>query len=281
MSMTQQNAVITISSGSSNSTINVSQTGAAQYLNTDISSLIFAASGGNNVFSILSNGQWIVVEIPTWITVSTTNGFGNAMMIVSVSQNTSNTARTYQLTLSGLNVNKVVTISQDAAPVVGSVSESIVNFVSTGGSKSIAISAGSGWTVTSNNTSVTVSPTTGNNNGTFSITGLPNRQNTPILATVSVNFGSSVSYIYVTIGSTTAVENDNLSNKMDLILSPNPAKSNSFIKFNKQISFRLLDILGNLHGKATNVTEFQITNLPSGVYFIQTNEKEVRKLVVE
>ncbi len=66
--------------------ISVSQAGVSTEV--DENDLIFEASAGSKTFTIETTGEWSVSASDSWITVSPTSGKGNAVITVSVAENT-------------------------------------------------------------------------------------------------------------------------------------------------------------------------------------------------
>jgi hypothetical protein len=66
-----------------------------------------------------------------------------------------------------------------------------------------------------------------------------------------------------------------------LTISPNPASSNGSVIFNKKVTIKVCDLIGNEVKSATGVIELDLTGFKSGIYFISTTDHETRKLIVE
>ena len=66
-----------------------------------------------------------------------------------------------------------------------------------------------------------------------------------------------------------------------LVLYPNPAKSNQVIRFNQNIDYVLFDLLGNQIRSERNSNELTTTELSAGTYLLQTSTGEVLRFVVQ
>ncbi len=137
-----------------------------------------------------SSCAWNASLVPTWVTLNATYGYGNGSVVVTASPNTGTSVRTGNLTLAG------VTLSLTQLSTAGctfTVTPSTLNYGSAGGTSNITIKAASDictWTASSNQSWITVSPTTGTGNGTVAVTTVPN--NTANFLSGSVNVAGQV-----------------------------------------------------------------------------------------
>ena len=85
-------------------------------------SLNFAATGGEQTFTITSNTDWTVDNTSSWLTVSPASGSNDTTVVVTAAANTATTQRTAILTVNGTGVDPVtISITQDAAPNLDSI----------------------------------------------------------------------------------------------------------------------------------------------------------------
>jgi len=93
---------------------------------------------------------------------------------------------------------------------------------------------------------------------------------------VSNEVSGTISFYHVTEDITTSVKEM----EKDLLkVYPNPATD--VVNFSKPASFNLISVSGKLMGIYQNINSLNVSEFDSGVYFIQTNENEVVKLIVE
>ena len=85
-------------------------------LSVSRSELSFAASGGQETFTVTSNTNWIVSSNENWATISPASGSNNGTVTVTTAVNTTTSQRTATITVSGTGVTaRTVNITQAAA----------------------------------------------------------------------------------------------------------------------------------------------------------------------
>lgn len=131
-------------------------------------SLSTTPAGEMKNVTITSNDSWTVSSNQSWCTVSPTSGSNNGTIQITTSKNSSSSSRSATVTVKGTNSgSKTITVSQDAYTLF--TSSNSLQMKSEGESKTISITSNDSWTVTSNQSWCTVSPSSGNNNGTITI----------------------------------------------------------------------------------------------------------------
>jgi hypothetical protein len=166
--------------------------GASALLTVSPASLAFAAVGGSQSVTVTSNTDWTAVSSDDWVTVSPASGSNNGVINVTATTNT-DSERTATITLTGGGVTQTVTVTQAVVGTVYSleVSPVLLNFTATGSSQSVAVTSNVSWTAVSFDDWATVSPASGVNDGTVSITVAANTDN------------SRISYIFLSGGGLT------------------------------------------------------------------------------
>lgn len=108
-------AILTISGGTApTQRVTVTQKKAVVqlYMSVDKTSLDFAKEGGSQNLVITSNTQW-EISSPSWCTLSTKSGSGNATITISVAKNEKTEQRSDKIIINGEGVSTVyVDISQ-------------------------------------------------------------------------------------------------------------------------------------------------------------------------
>ena len=154
--------IVTVIQAAAPKTLTVTQT------NLDVS----AIEGSTASFTIVSNTSWVVTSDKNWLTVSPASGSGNKAVTIKVEANPLLTTRSAVVTVSASGVDsKTVTIIQAAGEPALFVSATNLSIASESGSTAtFNISSNVSWSVTSDQTWVTVSPVSGKGNDTISIT---------------------------------------------------------------------------------------------------------------
>jgi hypothetical protein len=155
-------------------------------LQVNKTALSFQATSGNDSFTITSNTSWTVSSDQSWCKVSSTSGSNNGTITVNVDENTSTSARSATITVRAGDKSATVTVSQAAANIVLTVSPTELSFAQNGGSENVSITSNTNWTVSSSVSWCTVSPTSGSNNGTITVTVNANDTTSERSATITV-----------------------------------------------------------------------------------------------
>ncbi|UII21517.1 cellulase family glycosylhydrolase [Fulvivirga ligni] len=111
---TARTGTITVSGSGITRTINVSQSGANSnlYLTVSTNELNFNSSSETETVNISANVSWSASISASWIDVAPASGTNNGSVDISVSANTTSSARTGSVTISGGALSQVIAISQ-------------------------------------------------------------------------------------------------------------------------------------------------------------------------
>ncbi len=137
-------------------------------LSVSPSSQNVGSSAGSSNFSVSSNVSWSVSDNASWLTVSPTSGSNNNTLKATYTQNTSSSSRTGTITTSGGGITRTVTVVQSGTSTSSNsltVSPSNQNVGSSAGSSNFSVSSNVSWSVSDNASWVTLSPSSGSNNG--------------------------------------------------------------------------------------------------------------------
>jgi len=174
----QRTATITISSADLEAqSISVTQDGALPMLTVSTNTFDFRASSEQKAFNISSNIPWTVSSSASWLTLSPENGSNDGMVIVTTEANSTVAVRTAIITVSGTDVaEQYLFVTQEgtvASPVL-TLSTNSMNFASAGEQHTFTIEATTSWTVEPTVAWLTVTPTSGRDNSTVTVTALAN-----------------------------------------------------------------------------------------------------------
>jgi YD repeat-containing protein len=166
-------------------------------LSANPSILNFSNSGGWLSVSVSSNLSWTVSDNQSWITVSPGSGSNNGTLSVTCSANTGTTTRTGIITLTGGGTSGTITVIQKGVPNLN-VSPTSLSFSSGTSTKTFTVSSNLFWTVSANQTWITVSPVLGTDNGTVSVTCSANRVTSSRSGTVTISGGGITRTVAIT-----------------------------------------------------------------------------------
>ena len=129
----EREVALTFRSGTQTATVEVTQEAAPPFIEINRNTLNFECTGGSQTIQISSNGNWTVASRPNWITLSLQSATGNAMVAVSVTENTLAQERTSLLTFNNGTQSDTVRIIQRAPPpLLPNVSNSLQGVVING-----------------------------------------------------------------------------------------------------------------------------------------------------
>ncbi|MCF8297575.1 MAG: T9SS type A sorting domain-containing protein, partial [Saprospiraceae bacterium] len=173
-------------SGVSNQTVTVTQAGITANLSISPPSQNVASSAGNTSFNILSNTSWSAVTNATWLSLNPTSGNGNGMLTATFTANTSANSRTGTITVSANGASQTATVVQAGSSNYLTITPVNQNATAAAGSKTYTINSNVSWTLSDDQSWLTVSPDTGSGNATITATYSANSNSGPRIATITV-----------------------------------------------------------------------------------------------
>jgi hypothetical protein len=194
-SMSSRTATITFSDGTTTKNVAITQNGVI--LSVDPSSLSFPSNGGYENFTVYSNINWIASCDASWISLYSASGSDTSNISVYCSVNTTVNTRTATITISGGGLTKYVYITQNGVDPELTVSPSSLSFAYNGNQQSFSVYSNTSWTVSENTTWLTVTPMSGNDNGTVYVNCFTNTEAASRSATITV-YGSNITR-YITV----------------------------------------------------------------------------------
>ena len=167
--------------------------------------LSFASSAASSAVAVTANVSWTVTDDQTWITATPVSGANNGSFTVSATANTGTASRTGTVTVAGGGLTRTVSVTQ-AAPTANNLtlSQTSLSFASAAASSAVNVTANVSWTVTDDQTWLSASPTSGSNNGSFTVSATANTGTTSRTGTVTVTGGGLTRTVAVTQAGTTA-----------------------------------------------------------------------------
>jgi len=244
--------------------------------------------GTASSITVNSNVAWTAIATDTWLTITPSTGTGNGTFTVSATANTG-AARTSTVTVSATGItSQVITVTQadgtSVTPIITLSTPSTTTLSYTANSTAtFDITSNSAWTVTSNVNWLTVSPASGTNNGTATLTASSNIGSATRTAIITVTSGSVSKTITITQEGTTAVAEIKSDN---LVISPNPAKAFFTINSLGTANVLIYSLTGELvlNTSVSSDEKININSLSAGLYLIKiiTNSSEqTHKLIVK
>lgn len=198
---TSRTAKVTLSAtGLTSQIINVTQGAAAAQLIPTPSATAFLSSGGNHTVNVVSNCAWAVSSSHTWLKPSVSSGNGNVTVTCTADNNATTAIRSATLTFSAAGVaNQVITFTQGAASPMVEISPATLGFYASGGSASVTVTSNTSWSISSNQTWLSLNKSSGTGGSTFVCTADANTQTYARTATVTIT-ATGVAAQTITIG---------------------------------------------------------------------------------
>lgn len=137
-------------------------------------------------FDVIATTGWAVSSNQTWLTADPISGSNDETVTVTAQANISTSPRTATVTVSGPNVASA-TVAVTQAPVLFVSPIWLIIAADANSSRTLNISSSRSWTVSSDQNWLTVSPASGSNNGTVTITAQQNTDLSTRTATVTVS----------------------------------------------------------------------------------------------
>ena len=195
---TSRSATITVSGSGLTRTYVLTQTGNTPTLTLSAATGSVASAAGTTSVGVTANISWTAASnATTWCTVTPASGANNGTINVVYTANTTSTSRSATITVSGSGLTRTYVLTQTGNTPTLTLSAATGNVAPTAGTTSVGVTANLSWTAASNASSrCTVTPASGSNNGSFTISYTNNTTSTIRIATITVT-GSGLTRTYV------------------------------------------------------------------------------------
>jgi hypothetical protein len=229
--------------------------------------------------------SWSVSGNQSWINLNSSTGSGNGTITLTALANPTVTSRVATITISGTGVtSQLITVTQDGASPVLNVSSYVLTIASQANStKTFDITSNSSWSLSCDQSWLTISNSSGSGNGTITLTATANPTIASRIATVTISgTGAGTQTITVTQDGGTSGIGDIA--KEQFTIHPNPVSEILYLNTNFDVTgIAVYDIGGKLlfHKKITD-NQINVSNLPNGIYTLKVElikGFEVRKFI--
>lgn len=192
-----RNATISVVGTSSSTSVSVTQNGASPILTTHTNTLNFVDAGQTLPVSVTSNISWTTADNAAWITLNAATGTGNGVLNITAGANPTTIARSASATISGNGIDRVVSITQNAAAAALQVLPTSLSYSDIGNTQNISVTGNITWTTSDDGSWLSLSVSSGSNNSVFTATATNNASITARNAIISVLGGVFVRTISV------------------------------------------------------------------------------------
>jgi hypothetical protein len=280
----ERTGTVTVSGGGITHIIAVMQAADEPSTNTltvSPATLDFTAFGEPQSITVTSNVSWIAGRDAAWITVTPESGSNDGAISVAAEANTTTSERTGTVTITGGGITRTVAVTQAAfgttpPPPTLTVSATDVEISEKGESQDITIQSNTSWTAVSSEAWASVSPESGTNDGTVSITTAANLTENARTATVTITAGDLTHTVTITQKS---VSVDNAP-----VGVTDVRYFNSRLYVNTPVAERIavysLDGMMRYQSqKQPGIATFDLRSLPRGMMIVRGDSGWVKKIV--
>jgi len=144
-------------------------------LDVSTASLSFGSGASSSPVAVTTNVGWTVTDDQTWLSVAPTSGTSNGSFAVSATANTGTTNRSGIVTVTGGGITRPIVITQTGQTSNNlTIAPTSLSLGSGTSSASVAVTANTNWTVTDDQSWLSISSTSGTNNGTITVSAIAN-----------------------------------------------------------------------------------------------------------
>ncbi|MDO4826378.1 MAG: BACON domain-containing carbohydrate-binding protein [Bacteroidia bacterium] len=149
--------------------------------------LSFSAKSETKSVSVSSNVAWTASSTESWVKLGATGGSGDTSLNISIDENSSTAQRSATVTFKTKDGKATanLTVNQDAASTLLSVSPSELSFSAKGESKSVNLKSNTSWKASSSESWATIDKSSGRGDETIGISAAENTGTTSRTATVT------------------------------------------------------------------------------------------------
>jgi hypothetical protein len=193
-SFTERTATITITAMTLTETVTVTQKGVIAAISVVPTAKEFDAAGGELAIAVTANTTWNAVLDGDWCTIDKTEGDGDAVVNLTVPENTTVESRGASITFTETTTNTTakIDIVQAASNPSITATPTEIDFDAEGGSSQIGIASNVAWTCTSNADWCTIDVASGTGDGTVIVSAAANSEMEARNAMVTVTNGTDL-----------------------------------------------------------------------------------------
>jgi hypothetical protein len=171
--LSPRTATITVSWAGENQTVDATQAASDPFIEIQADSIFLSCNAGSSdIFNVLSNVNWSVNSGESWLSVSPASDSANGVVTVTaISENTMAESRVATINIAGTDLlPEQVIITQEGTTPILSVSPSVLTLNSDiGSSATFDITANVEWEISSDQSWLNVSPSSGSDNNGITV----------------------------------------------------------------------------------------------------------------
>lgn len=168
-------AQVVILAGSADAVITISQDSFSPSLAVSKKSEEVSNEAGAFTFDITSNTDWVISNIPDWITLGSTTGDSDETVTVSYSANETTESRVGTFTITANDLKETITVTQSGTTPTLSLSTESESVAAEEGAFTLDITSNTDWSITNIPDWITLSSITGNGDKTVTVSYSANK----------------------------------------------------------------------------------------------------------
>lgn len=167
------------------------------YIESDVTSLSFAATGEALLVNVSSNTSWTVASCPDWITPSPASGTGDGRLTLRAADNPYTTSRSgyVHLKQEGLSLDVAISVNQTGKTF--EVNTDVLDFSDKAGTKTFNIKTDGSWSATTADGWITLSPVFGKGDAELSVSVGENTYDDERTGAVAITMGKETRNVAV------------------------------------------------------------------------------------
>lgn len=262
--------------------VEIKQNGIGGNLNVSTLNVSFPIDASSTIITVTSNVNWKVFQSDNWITLASASGINNGKFSISVRESLTAHKNNTVLTVVGDGITKYITVTQEPVPLIFETDLADVAFSGINSSE-VFLSCNTYWSITGLPSWLTADPNSGDaSNIVILSTNSDNTTGATRNATISfVGFNTARMVTVSQTSSTTNIEKNQFLKSNNYTLSPNPIGVNQTLKLNPASSLKLFNTMGKLLIEVKSTKEIDLKGLNQGLYFVQTEDNKIHKLIIE
>ncbi len=159
-------------------------------LSLSTNTVSFSSNTGSTNVNVNSNISWTASSTASWLTVSPSSGTNNGALTLNTAVNGGANSRSAQVVVSGAGLSQTIEVTQSGVSENLAVSKSSLSFGEGAESSSVNVTANIGWTASSSQSWITVSPASGSNNGSINVSVSANNSTSTRIGSIVVSGGA-------------------------------------------------------------------------------------------
>ncbi|MFR9513839.1 MAG: BACON domain-containing carbohydrate-binding protein [Rikenellaceae bacterium] len=169
-SIESREASIIFTAGDDSETLVIEQEGAEQYIELSRYELSAASQGEEFTIDLSSNGEWTTTALPSWVSLTPTQGDGDKSLSIVCQENLSTSSREASITFATCDDSKELKIEQEGCDPIFDIDVNSLSVAASGNTFTINVTSNCEWSASNSLSWVTLTPSSGEGDSQVSVT---------------------------------------------------------------------------------------------------------------